>query len=637
MKLLLLAATAATQWWAQGNPTPDEQAALEWINRARSNPPATLAQLAAAAPSDPVLTQFFTAELPETPAQFLADLQAACALAQSNAEAFPRSAAIDTAPLVFYPLFQAQAHALAPGAPWPAAGSGATPLRNAMPSGPDAAFTGPDASGGTAQFGPFGSNFWEETQADLYAAAIGPREFVLSWLCDPGSGSPPPGFWVQGDPLPDLTLGHTRMAGIDITAPAADGSRTLTFVRGSMEFLTQSDLPYGPANTVFITGVAYRDQNGNGQYDSGEGLGGVTVTLDHGGWGAVTASAGGYAIPVAANSGPYTLTATFPGGAAQTAAVTVAADNVELDWVLPAAAGALPAQVAVPPGSPGATLVNVSTRGVVQSGPDALIAGFIVAGPAGSAKPVLIRGVGPSLQNFGIAANDCIPATQLQVYAGGAVIQSNAGWTSAADGGAAVAAAARQCGAFPLTAWSGGGGDSAVLADLAPGAYTAVVTPAPGLPAADAAGHLGLAEIYDLAPGGAATIVNLSSRGLAGTGAQTLILGATIGGSGDERVLLRAAGPALDAFGVGPVLPDPLLTLMIGGTAAASNDGWSQSAQTDQIGQLGAAVGAFPFANGSADAALVADVPPGTFSATVAAAPGTTPQGVALVEIYAAP
>lgn len=637
MKLFLLALSAATQWWTQGDPTPDEQAAMQWLNRARSNPPATLGQLIAAAPADPVLTSFFHAQLPETPAQFLADLQSACALAQANGAAYPRAAAISPAPLVFYPLFQAQAHALGAGASWPAASASAVPLRDFEPSGPSAVFSGPNATGGTAQFGPFGSNFWDETQAYLLPA-MGPREFVLSWLCDPGSGSPPPGFWVQGDALPDLTLGHTRMAGIDLTAPAANGSRTLTLVRGSMEFLTASDLPYGAEGTVFITGVAYRDQNGNGLYDSGEGLAGVTVTLDHGGWGAVTASAGGYAIPVPLNSGAYTVTATFPDGSARSASVTVASDNVEADWVLPATPGVLPPQVSVPPGSPGALLTNVSTRGIVQSGAGALIAGFVVAGSAQAVKPVLIRGVGPSLQNFGIAASDCLPAAQVQLYSGTAVIAANDGWTTPADGGAGVSAAAQRCGAFPLTDWAGGGGDSALVANLPPGAYSAVVTPAPGTPSADAAGQVGLVEVYDLAPGEGGSIINLSSRGLAGSGDRTLIIGGTIGGVGSERVLVRAAGPALSSFGISPVLPSPALTLYDGaGGTVAANDGWSLSAQTSQVQELAAAVGAFAFAPGSADSALIADLPAGAFSAVASAAPGTPDQGVALVEIYAAP
>ncbi|HEY3756850.1 MAG TPA: hypothetical protein VGL42_11930 [Opitutaceae bacterium] len=648
MKLLLLAAAAATQWWAQGNPAPDEQVAMEWLNRARSDPPATLSQMISAAPTDPVLAGFFAALAPETNDQLLADLQAACALAIANSSAYPRSAAVDTAPLAFYPLFQAQAHTLGAPASWPPptyppgrtppAFYPAVPLQSVLFSGASAVFSGPNASGGTAQFGPFGANFWEETQADLYSSAIGPREFVLSWLSDPGSGSPPPGFWVQGDSLPDLTLGHTRLAGIDLTGASGSGIRTLTLVRGSMEFLTQSDLPYGPLGTAFVTGVAYRDQNGNGRYDSGEGSAGVTITLDHGGWGAVTADAGGYAIPVPVGSGSYAATASWADGTIQTAQITVGADNVKVDWVRAPAPGVLPPQISIPAPAPGAKLVNVSTRGLVEGGQNSLIAGFYLSGAPGMTKTLLIRGVGPTLQNFGLPESECIPLTQLQVFAGAALQASNTGWTTAADGGAAVAAAAAQCGAFPLVRWAGGGGDSALVVTLAPGLYSAVVSPPSGTPSADATGHLGLVEVYDLSPGSGCQIVNLSSRGFAGTGDQALIIGASIAGSGTERVLLRAAGPALSPFGIGAPLSNPFLTLYDqAASPIATDDDWGFSAQTDQIASLGAAVGAFPFAPGSADSALIAALPPGTFTAAIAGSSGTPDQGIALVEIYAAP
>ena len=72
---------------------------------------------------------------------------------------------------------------------------------------------------------------------------------------------------------------------------------------GSNEFFTQSDLPFGNAGTVFITGVAYQDNNSNGFYDPGEGLSGIPIAPDRGPWFAFTASAGGYSIPVPANSG----------------------------------------------------------------------------------------------------------------------------------------------------------------------------------------------------------------------------------------------------------------------------------------------------------------------------------------------
>jgi hypothetical protein len=61
----------------------------------------------------------------------------------------------------------------------------------------------------------------------------------------------------------------------------------------------------------FIVGTVWEDTNSNGQYDPGEGLAGVTVMPDNGTYFAVTASSGGYAIPILA---PGTYQVTFSGG-----------------------------------------------------------------------------------------------------------------------------------------------------------------------------------------------------------------------------------------------------------------------------------------------------------------------------------
>src|SRR3954463_743716 len=50
--------------------------------------------------------------------------------------------------------------------------------------------------------------------------------------------------------------------------------------------------------TTYITGVAYYDLNGNNFYDIGEGLSGVTVSVEGIDTSAVTSPAGGYSVPV---------------------------------------------------------------------------------------------------------------------------------------------------------------------------------------------------------------------------------------------------------------------------------------------------------------------------------------------------
>jgi hypothetical protein len=48
----------------------------------------------------------------------------------------------------------------------------------------------------------------------------------------------------------------------------------------------------------FLLGVVFDDRNGNERYDPGEGLEGVRVEPDYGGYSAITSSSGGYAVPL---------------------------------------------------------------------------------------------------------------------------------------------------------------------------------------------------------------------------------------------------------------------------------------------------------------------------------------------------
>jgi len=639
-----------SQKWSQGDPGPEAQAAMEWLNAARKDPVGTLDQILNQAGSDPVIAGFMLAESPTTAAQLEGSVSANNQTAQANSAQFPSSEAISNAPLVFYPLFLQQAQL------W---GAKANPSPIVFPSqrppptyiypvslfgpgllsGPSDVFTGPNATGGIADFGPYGANYADVSEANLYAYYIGPREWMLTQLTDTlASWSPPPSFLIQGDSLPNLTLGHTRMVGIDVSA-GTSGNQILTLFKGSSEFFTVSDLPFGNTNTVFITGVAYQDANSNGFYDPGEGIAGITVMPNQGKWYAVTSTSGGYAIPVPANSGTYTLTASGGPFNGATTTVTVGSESVKADWVLPATATVLPSQVTVPPSNGTNQLVGLSTRGLVQTGQNVLIGGFVIAGPQGTQKKVLIRGVGPSLQTEGFPADECIPATQIQVYdVNSNLIASNNGWATSPDGGAAVAAAATQVGDFPLTNWAGGGGDSALVTTLSPGDYTVVVSPSPGAPATYQRGYVGLVEVYDVSLTDGGRFVNISTRGLVGSGDAQMIVGCTVAGSGQKRLLIRGIGPALGQFGLMTTLPNPVLTLYDGhSNQIALNDDWSNSAQTDQIRTLAAACGAFALPEGSVDASLLTLASPGNYTAIVGAKAGTTLTGLALVELYETP
>ena len=267
-------------------------------------------------------------------------------------------------------------------------------------------------------------------------------------------------------------------------------------------------------------------------------------------------------------------------------------------------------------------LVNLSSR--VWAGPaeEVAVAGFVISGE--QAKPVLIRAAGPALAQFGLAASLASP--QLDVYREGVHIASNAGWSTATNS-AALAAATSRAGAF---AFPHGSRDAALLQTLPPGAYTV------NLSATSGPAGLALIEIYDLsgvAPG--QKLTNLSSRAKTGRGTENLIAGVVVSGMAPKRVLIRAAGPALASFGLPEVLRRPQLTLHVGAAVIARNDSWSTSANSAAIAQATAQAGAFAFAPGSADAALLLNLSPGTYTAQVSCLDGSS--GVALIEIYEVP
>ncbi|MES2693923.1 MAG: lamin tail domain-containing protein [Verrucomicrobiota bacterium] len=153
-------------------------------------------------------------------------------------------------------------------------------------------------------------------------------------------------------------------------------------------------------------------------------------------------------------------------------------------------------------------------------------------------------------------------------------------------------------------------------------------------------GSPGVADPGTPGPGTSASrLLNLSTRGLSLTGSDQLIPGFVITGSGSKRLLIRAIGPTLGSFGVQGTLADPQLTLKRFDTTTSAyvdvrtNDNWGTPAsEVATIASVTTSVGGFALANGSADAAMVVDLPAGQYSAVAGGANNGT--GVALVELY---
>jgi hypothetical protein len=274
----------------------------------------------------------------------------------------------------------------------------------------------------------------------------------------------------------------------------------------------------------------------------------------------------------------------------------------------------------LPAASAAGRLVNMSIRTNAGTDDNTLIVGVALggAGTAGN-KAVLLRGVGPTLGVFGVGGALVDPV--MTVFQGTRQVAQNDDWDATA--GANFAA----LGAFAFNAASR---DAAIYNSALPtGSYSIQI-----LGKNNGTG-LALAEIYDATPDAGFTattprLVNVSARTQVGTDENVLIAGFVIGGQSPVRVLLRAVGPTLTAFGVGGVLADPKLEIYRGTSKVNENDNWDAATAATF-----ASVGAFNFTAGSRDAALVATLPPGSYTAQVSGVGGTT--GVALVEVYELP
>ena len=260
-------------------------------------------------------------------------------------------------------------------------------------------------------------------------------------------------------------------------------------------------------------------------------------------------------------------------------------------------------------------VANVSTRLPVATGDNVLIEGFIIQGPAGSTKKILVRGIGPSLLPFGIT--DALANPTLAIFdSNNAQIASNDNWKTTQVGGIIAGDQVAEINASKLAPTNDA--ESAIIANLAPGSYTAVVR--------GAGNSVGTAVVdaFDLSTGSAARLANIATRGLIQPG-DKLMIGGFIVQNGSVRVVVTALGPSLAAFGIANALPDTTLELRDGnGVLVRGNDDW----MTDQKADL-QATGLQPSNN--LEAALVQTIPPGQYTAQVRGKPEGTGTGVVQV------
>lgn len=260
-----------------------------------------------------------------------------------------------------------------------------------------------------------------------------------------------------------------------------------------------------------------------------------------------------------------------------------------------------------------AQAVNISTRSGVATGDAATIGGFIVTGNAD--KPVVLRGIGPSLAGAGVPADEVLADPVLELHGpNGALMTRNDNWRD-----------------DPLTQYVIEGSiyqptddrESVIPATLLPGPYTVINA------GKNQTSGIGLVEVYDSYQAADAELANISTRGLVQTANNVMIGGFVLGRNpGDVRVAVRGVGPSLSQFGLSNVLQDPTLELHDGdGTIMASNDNWQDDpASAAQLEAHGLAL------QQPNESGIFLELPPGTFTVILSGKNGGT--GIGLVEIY---
>jgi YVTN family beta-propeller protein len=339
----------------------------------------------------------------------------------------------------------------------------------------------------------------------------------------------------------------------------------------------------------------------------------LTVAKAGAGAGSITSAPGGIDCGSAcsasfADGTSVTLTAsaasssTFSGWSG--ACTGTGACNVTMD-----AARSVTATFALAPPPEPARLGNISTRMQVGTGNDVMIGGFVIGGT--KPKRVAIVATGPSLSGSGIANPLANPTLTLVRSSDQSVIATNDDWQSA--GNHADLSASGFAPSHPL--------EAAILIDLPPGAYTAIVR---GVNDGTGISVIGVYEVdHPEVP-----LINISTRGRVLTGNDVMIGGFVIDGSAPQTLAIVATGPSLAPFGITSPLANPKITLVRSSDQAIidTNDDWQSGSSAAQLQAAG-----FSPPN-ALEAGIHTTLPPGAYTVIVEGVGGAT--GVAVIGVY---
>jgi hypothetical protein len=323
------------------------------------------------------------------------------------------------------------------------------------------------------------------------------------------------------------------------------------------------------------------------------------------------------------SSGDASFNVTFPLPANVTAVSATAIDSSGYTSEFSADATILASSPSPPP--IGATpvllathadhLLNISTRLRVEPGDHGLIAGFIVTRT--EPKKVIVRGLGPSLSQFGVPGVLADPTfyvvrTDVPFRDPRAFVGSNDNWKN--DQRSEI----ENTGIAPTNDL-----ESALVRTLEPGWYTAIMS------GNGNGSGVGLIEVYDLSAGSKSILANISTRGYVGWGDNVMIAGFIIGGSGHggTTVVIRGIGPSLSP-GIPDAMSDPLFNLYdANGTFLAVSNDWRTTGTADLVRAEGLAP------TDDREAALYISLAPGNYTAILRGV-NSSVTGVAVVEVY---
>jgi uncharacterized protein len=252
-------------------------------------------------------------------------------------------------------------------------------------------------------------------------------------------------------------------------------------------------------------------------------------------------------------------------------------------------------------------LINISTRGLVETGSNVMIGSFIIQG--NGPKTVLIRGIGPSLASS--LNTEVLNDPELTLVSGVDLdrpVAFNDNWRDTDEEGI------KAVGLVPLFEE-----ESAIVISLQPGAYSAILS------GVNYSSGFGLIEVYEVDFAKNTRMINISTRTFVQTGDKRMIGGFIIKGDTPARVFIRATGPSLDSS-IQNRLLDPVIELYAGQKVLIANDNWQDSAEIADI----IASGIPPL--DLREPAIVATLAPGLYTAVVGGANGTS--GYGLLEIY---